>query len=378
MNLADAKSNQRSIDDIELDPMIEQAARDGALFAFSLSGGKDCGAVAALTMQWLDSVGHPRNRRLALHADLGRAEWPSTPGQVRAQASALGLDLTVVRANAGDLPSRFENRWKRGLADYEELRLYNLRGPWSSPSLKFCQSEKKIQVMGPYLARRFRGEVIVQITGLRRDESAARRFTPVAKIDSRFVKPSSRSHSEGTRMIVWNPGVLMTREDVFAANRRHNIPLSHVYDIGCSRHSCAACIMASHSDLVIAGVQRENAPLFSLYIEWELTSTFSFQAGAWLADKATHLLDSADIARLIEAKAAAARRRALEASMPPRHRYIDGWPLFVPDHGEAVIIAEVRGELLRRHSLQLTYASPSSVIDRFAELLSMKRRALAA
>ncbi|MBY9062326.1 phosphoadenosine phosphosulfate reductase family protein [Sphingomonas yunnanensis] len=363
-----------SSDEIALDPMIQEAALAGAWFVFSLSGGKDCGAVSALANRWLDEIGHPRARRIAMHADLGRAEWPSTPAQVQAQADALGLPLIVVRANAGDLPSRFENRWQRGLADYEALRLYNLRGPWSSPSLKFCQSEKKIQVMGPDLSRRLRGEVIVQVTGLRRDESAARRSTPVARVDTRFVKANSRA---GTRMLVWNPGVLMTKVDVFAANLRHGIPLSKVYGIGCSRHSCAACIMASHDDLVIAGAQEDNAPLFSLYIGWELSSTFSFQAGAWLADKAPHLLADVGAAQLARAKADAARRKAIEAAMPARHRYVDGWPLYVPDHADAVVIGEVRAELLGRHNLTNRFATPAAIIDRFSELLDegQQRRA---
>lgn len=359
----------RDLDDISITGMIEEAAHAGAHFSFSLSGGKDCGAALALANGWLDSIGHPRAQRSADHADLGRAEWPSTPAQVRAQADAAGLPLTVHRAAAGDLPSRFANRWQRGLDAYAQLLLYNLRGPWSSPSLKFCQSEKKIQVLGPALARRHRGAIIVQVTGLRRDESAARRSTPVAKADTRFVKPGNRW---GTRMLVWNPIVLLTRDDVFAANRRHGIPLSHVYGLNCSRHSCSACIMGSDGDLTIAGAQPENAPTFDLYIGMEIGSTFSFQSGAWLADKAPHLLSGLQHRQLAQAKLDAARRREIEAAMPARHRYVDGWPLYVPDHAEAVVIAEVRAELLARHGLPNHFPTASDVIDRFADLLRQK------
>lgn len=360
---------ERDPDDVATDEMIDQAAREGAWFVFSLSGGKDCGAVSALAMLHLDSLGHPRDRRIAMHADLGRAEWPSTPAQVEAQAAALGLPLIVVRANAGDLPSRFENRWQRGIDDYVNLRLYNLRGPWSSPSLKFCQSEKKIQVMGPDLARRFRGATIVQVTGLRREESAARRSTPVAKVDQRFAKEGNRA---GTRMLVWNPGVDMTKAEVFAANLRHGIPLSHVYGLGCSRHSCAACIMSNGGDLLIAGAQPENAPLFRLYIGMEIASTFSFQASTWLGDVAAHLLTVEQVTDLALAKAMAVRRRTIEAGMPARHRYVDGWPLHVPDYDEAQIIFDARHEILAMHALSTPYDSPSKIIDRFAELIAMK------
>lgn len=355
---------------IATDPLIDQLARDGAVFVFSLSGGKDCGAASALAMQYLDQIGHPRHLRLAMHADLGRAEWPITPSQVKAQAEALGLCLNVVSAKAGDLPSRFIDRWYRGKAAYADLRLYNLRGPWSSPSLKFCQSEKKIQVMGPALAQAFRGQAIVQVTGLRRDESPARAKTPVAKSDYRFATSGNR---HGTAMYQWNPAVDLTREQVFAVNVAHGVPVSPVYELGCSRHSCSACIMASEGDLAIAGRQEQNHPLFKIYIRLEIQSTFSFQSRSWIADKAPHLVTGAMVEELAQAKLLAQRRREIEAALPARHRFVKGWPLFIPDHVEAVTIAAGRAEILGQHGLPNRYATYAQVIDRFAELVAQSR-----
>lgn len=355
------------IDAVATTDLVDDAARRGAIVVYSLSGGKDCGAVAALANLHLDQIGHPRNLRFAMHADLGLAEWPGTLVQVEAQANALGVPLFIERAKAGDLPSRFQDRWKRGLDAYRDLRLYNLRGPWASPSLKFCQSEKKIQVLGPALARRFRGHTIIQVTGLRRDESNARRLTEVAKVDLRFARPLNRA---GTVMLMWNPGVDMTREQVFQANLRHGIPLSRVYSLGCSRHSCAACIMGSAADLAIAGAQPENGPHFSLYIGMEIASTFSFQARAWLADRAKHLLTAAQHRMLAQSKLDAERRRSLEAALPAKHRFVRGWPLYVPDHAEATLIAEARSEILARHQLPVLYPTASDVIDRFASLVA--------
>lgn len=354
--------------------LIDDAVRAGAVVVYSLSGGKDCGAVAAMANEYLDGIGHPRSLRYAMHADLGRAEWRHTTDQVTAQAEALGVPLLIERAT-DDLPARFEDRWRRGLAAYRNLRLYNLRGPWASPSLKFCQSEKKIQVMGPALAKRFRGHTVVQVTGLRRDESRARQSTEVAKLDTRFAKPGNRA---GTTMLMWNPGVDLTRDQVFAVNEQYGIPISRVYRLGCSRHSCAACIMGSARDLMIAGQQPENSSLFKLYIELELTSTFSFQAGRWLADQARHLLSDAKQIMLDDAKRDAARRRELEAGMPAKHRFVRGWPLYVPDHSEARVISEVRAEILARHHLPNLYPSSSDVIDRFAELRAMQSMGRAA
>lgn len=355
----------RALDEISTDPMIDAAVAAGARVVFNLSGGKDCGAISALTMKHLDAIRHPRELRLAIHADLGRAEWQSTPAQVEAQADALGLKLVVVRAASGDLVDRFENRWERGLAQYVNMGLYNLRGPWSSPSLKFCQSEKKIQVMGPHLAKAFRGETIINVVGIRREESTGRKNTEVAKIDTRFAEPGNRA---GTSMMLWHPGVDMLVDDVFLANNRHRIPLAESYGLGASRHSCAFCIMGSANDLAVATTAPGNHWLYRHYVSMEARSTFSFQNDRWLADVAPHLLSADQRASIEQAKRRATKRRAIEATMPRRHRYVKGWPLSIPTLEEAGVILSARRQILDQHGVSSAYDSPSAIIDRFAEL----------
>lgn len=356
---------------IALDPMIEAAARAGAVVVFNLSGGKDCGAAAARANQWLDSIGHPRHLRLAIHADLGRAEWSFTPAQVEAQAHALGVRLVVVSAT-NDLVDRFEDRWRRGLALYADLRLYNLRGPWSSPALKFCQSEKKIQVMGPHLAREFAGRTIINVVGIRREESTARAKAEVAKLDTRFAKPGNRA---GTTMMLWHPIVDMLVDEVFETNRRFGVPLAQSYALGSSRHSCALCVMGSLNDLSVGA---EGHPwLYQHYVSMEADSTFSFQHGRWLGDICPHLLTAGLRADLERAKACAADRRALELALPPRHRFVKGWPLFVPTIEEAIQIVDARRIILGHHGLDDAYDTPGLVIGRFEELLAEKEAATA-
>lgn len=360
------------LDRIAIHPMIKQALREGAIVVFNLSGGKDCGAVAAMTNAYLDSIGHPRNRRIAIHADLGRAEWQSTPAQVQAQADALGVPLTVVSAKSGDLVSRFENRWERGLQDYTDLLLYNLRGPWSSPSLKFCQSEKKIQVMGPHLARAFAGQTIINVVGIRREESTGRKNAEVAKLDTRFAKPGNRA---GTTMMLWHPGVELLVAEVFAANDRHGIPLAEGYGLGSTRWSCAFCIMASINDLTVAAGAAGNLWVYIHYVEMEAASTFSFQADRWLADVAPHLLPASLAADLERAKVRAAERRAIEAALPARHRFVKGWPLYVPTMEEAEAICAGRATILRMHGREIIYSTAGKVRDRFAELVELSKAA---
>lgn len=352
---------------ISTDPMIDAAVRNGAQVVFNLSGGKDCGAVSALTNAYLDSIGHPRDRRLAIHADLGRAEWRSTPAQVQAQADALGLPLVVVSAKSGDLVSRFENRWERGLSDYTDLKLYNLRGPWSSPSLKFCQSEKKIQVMGPHLARTFRGQTIINVVGIRREESTGRKNAEVAKLDTRFAKPGNRA---GTAMMLWHPGVDLLVDEVFAANELHGVPLAEGYGLGSTRWSCAFCIMGSENDLTVSASVESNHWVYRHYVGMEASSTFSFQASRWLADVAPHLLSAGLASDIQRAKGLAAERRAIEATLPARHRFVDGWPLHIPTMDEAEAICVGRSNILRMHGREDVYCTAKLVRDRFAELVA--------
>lgn len=365
-----AFAKAREYGEIATDPMVDQALGAGAWVIFNLSGGKDCGAVSSRTMRYLDAIGHPRAHRFAIHADLGRAEHTFNPSQVEAQARALGLRLDVVRAKSGDLVDRFENRWRLGLEAYVNLHLYNLRGPWSSPSLKFCQSEKKIQVMGPHLARELRGKTIINVVGIRREESTGRSKTEVAKRDTRFAKPGNR---HGTQMMLWHPGVDMLVDEVFDINRRDGVPLSPSYGMGATRHSCALCTMGSINDLEVGA--QAHPWLYRHYVELEASTTFSFQAGRWLADVRPELLSAGLLADIARAKARCAERREIEAALPARYRFVKGWPLRVPTLEEAAQIASGRARILAHHGAENIYPTGQAVRDRFGELLAMKAAA---
>jgi 3'-phosphoadenosine 5'-phosphosulfate sulfotransferase (PAPS reductase)/FAD synthetase len=178
---------------------IAAALAAGAWVAFNLSGGKDSSASLFACLLQLDALGHPRDRRLAIHADLGRAEWDATPAMVERIAALAGLPLIVVSRQAGDLIARWEQRFANGKARYEALSTYNLIGPWSSASLRFCTSEHKAHVIGPELARRLAGATIINVIGIRRSESSSRAAAPISKTDERFAKPGNRA---GTRMLV--------------------------------------------------------------------------------------------------------------------------------------------------------------------------------
>lgn len=345
---------------------VERLARAGATFVFNLSGGKDSTAAAVLASRVLDALGHPRSHRIAVHADLGRAEWRSTQAFVERIANLLGVELLVVRRRAGDLFQRFEQRWRGALQRYAALETYTLIGPWSSPSLRFCQSELKTTVIGPAVARRFAGAFIISVLGLRRDESGARAGTAVFAPDHRFAGPENRS---GTRMFTWNPVADWTAHDVFAAHQRWNMPLHEAYaTYGSSRLSCAFCIMGSLHDLDAAARADDNLDAYRFLVNLEAASAFSYQPARWLADIRPNLLGPELLRAVDGARLRANARRQSEARLPAGLRYVRGWPPRIPSLNEAATIADVRAQLLADHDLPDRYPTPTAVRDRFAAL----------
>lgn len=357
---------------IALTPEIIGAIRAGAWIVFNLSGGKDSSAAMAAVNLFLDLFGHPRARRMAIHADLGRAEWATTPETVQRIAAEAGMPLTVVRRAAGDLVDRWIQRFESGKRRYAALETYNLIGPWSSASLRFCQSEMKAAVIGPMVARMHQGEQIISVLGLRRDESHNRSSIPIAKADERYAKPGNR---HGTTMMTWHPIADWTSSDVFHAHRMLGILLHEAYSTwGSSRLSCRYCIFASLQDLEASAAAPSNAEVYRELVGIEARSTFPFQPTRWLADVAPRLLSAGLRSDVARAKADQLERRRLEASMPPGLRYVKGWPPRLPTPAEAEDIAAARRPILARHSLPDRFPTAVSIMERFAELLAVAPR----
>lgn len=358
-----------ALPDLAIDDDTVAAIRAGAWIVFNLSGGKDSSAAMFAVNLLLDLLGHPRERRIAIHADLGRAEWASTPATVAQLATIAGVPLTVVRRAAGDLVDRWIQRFENGKRRYEALETYHLIGPWSSASLRFCQSEMKAAVIGPAVARMLSGERIISVLGLRRDESHTRAAIPVTKADQRYAKAGNR---QGTIVSLWNPLADWTAADVFRAHDMLGIPLHEAYtDWGSTRLSCRYCIFASLHDLQASTAAPLNADVYRELVGIEARSTFPFQPTRWLADVAPHLLGTALRSDIARAKTDQLRRRTTEAAMPAGLRYVKGWPPRLPTRAEAEDILAARRPILARHDLRDRYPSASAVMNRFAELIAL-------
>lgn len=359
--------------ELAIDDAVRAAIVAGTPVAYSLSGGKDSVSIAHATDRLLDSLGHPRDRRIAIHADLGRIEWKSTPDTVERTAAAIGVPLVVVRRKAGDLISRWERRFELGRERYAALETYHLTGPWSSASNRFCTAELKTQVILPELLRQWRKTTILSIVGIRREESLRRRLTPISK---REGKPWVRAGGGG--ILTWHPGVDILEPQVFAYIEREGLPLAEAYPLGSSRFGCTFCVLGAAKDLAVAARVPTNRGTLLHLVEMEATSTFSFQPDRWLGDVAPDLLPASLSMDLARGKALAAERRQLEAMLPANLRYVKGWPQRVPTIEEAATIADVRGRILAVHGLDTPYRTADQVRARIGDLYEAAQQALAA
>ena len=372
-HLQPAGATPAGLPSLALPAEIRSAIKAGAWIVFNVSGGKDSSAAMFAVSIVLDQLGHPRNRRLVIHADLGRAEWESTPAMVERLAALADLPLNVVRRNAGDLFDRWAQRFENGKRRYEALETYNLIGPWSSASLRFCTSEAKAHVIGPHLARTLRGETIINVLGIRRDESTARSKTPEWKADTRYA---SADNAHGTRMMLWHPIVEWTTAEVFAAHAHLAIPLHEAYTCySSSRLSCRFCVLQSIADARASASAPANRDALIHLCGLEAQSTFSFQPARWLADTAPDLLLRDLLIRIASAKIDAQHRREAEGAMPKGLRYVKGWPPRLPTLSEAAAIAKARAPILARHQLANRFPTARAVRDRFADLIDQRRSA---
>lgn len=355
-------------DDLALSPDVRAAIQAGAPVAFSLSGGKDSASIGYATAALLDRLGHPRDRRLAIHADLGRIEWASTPQTVEAHAARLGVPLIVVRNKSYDMLSKWERRFELGCIRYQDLLTYHLTAPWSSSANRFCTSEMKTQVILPELLRRFPGDRILSVVGIRREESFKRRLTPVSKAEA-----ACWTRKTGANIVTWHPGVDVLEDEVYRYCARNSLPLPESYGLGSTRHGCAFCVLASENDITVAARAPGNRGVYLHLVDQEARTTFSFQQNRWLGDVAPDLLPASLAQDLARGQALAVERRDLEASLPANLRYVKGWPQRVPSLDEATVIHAVRTRILSMHGLGTPFTTPRQVRDRIAELHDTQR-----
>ncbi len=347
-------------------PEIDALIADDVPVAIGVSGGKDSQGAALVTFAYLDSVGH-KGPRVLIHADLGSVEWDDSFAICQELADYLKCDLVMVRRKAGGLMERWESRWLSSKARYEMLSTVTLVPCWSTPAMRFCTSEQKTHVIMAELKRRFKGQKILNVTGVRREESATRARMSVADSDA------------AGQVWTWRPIIDLTVDQVFAMIDASGLRPHPAYRrFGMGRVSCRFCIMSSMPDMIAASAQPESHDLYRQMVQLEIDSSFAFQGARWLGDVAPHLLSSEMVKGLYFAKNRAALRKQIEAQITKPMLYVKGWPTRMLTDAEADLMASVRRQVSDLYGFKADCLDVSSIHERYAFLLEEKARKAAA
>lgn len=344
---------------------LDALLRVGCVVAVGVSGGKDSHAAAVAVARHLDAIEHA-GPRVLVHSDLGRVEWRDSLPACERLASALDWELLIVRRQAGDMLARWEGRWQSSVERYAHLRCVKLILPWSTPQMRFCTSEMKVDQITSALKKRFRGQAIVNASGIRRQESPTRARMPIAA-------PMTKLQRRDAMGMAWNPIIEWSAEDVWQTIGASGVEPHEAYArYGVSRVSCAFCIMSAERDLRAAAGCDENAALYRAMVDLEARSTFAFQGARWLADVAPQLHTEELRLRVAAAKAAAQARQAAEAEIPGHLLYTAGWPSAIPTSEEARLLASVRQRVSAAVGIPVRYTSAHDVRDRYSELMRLR------
>lgn len=325
--------------------------------AIGVSGGKDSQAAALATIRHLDQVGHA-GPRILVHSDLGVVEWDESLPVCRRLADHLGLEIVVVRRKAGDLMDRWEARWASSRRRYADLETVTLVLPWSTPAMRFCTSELKTHLIAAELRRRFPGRTVINVTGVRRAESAAR------------AKGAIASPAADGRSWTWRPISDWSEADAFAAVAAAGLDAHGAYALGLSRVSCRFCIMSGAPDLAAATAIAESHDLYRRMVRLEAASTFAFQGSRWLGDVAPQLLGADGLADLAAAKLRGAARVAAERRIGRGMLYVSGWPTRMLTDKEAQTLAEVRATVSDLIGLEARCLTVPTIHARYAKLMA--------
>ena len=345
--------------------VVDGMLNRNAVVAVGVSGGKDSVAVALAVARHLDNIGHT-GPRVLIHSDLGRVEWKDSLPACERLAARMGWELVVVKRNAGDMLARWQGRWEANLRRYSELECVKLILPWSTPSMRFCTSELKTAVIASALRKRYPGLDILNVTGIRRQESSNRAKMPVAAPMTTLQRKDCTGYS-------WNAIIEWPLEDVLQEISDAGLALHEAYTMyGVSRVSCVWCIMSAWADLVAAATCSDNQSLYVSMVELEATSGFGFQGNRWLSTVAPHWLTPELQARVDAAQEGAKTRVELEKLLPKHLHYVKGWPTGLPSAEEAELIARVRRGVAEVIGVEVKYTTGAEVLVRYQQLLDAK------
>lgn len=238
--------------------------------------------------------------------------------------------------------------------------------------MRFCTSEMKTHLICSALKKRFPEGEILNVTGIRHQESKNRSTMPIWAPNSELTRKAGKGGKGGVG-VTWNAIIDWPVQDVVYAIHDAGLALHEAYTTyGASRVSCCFCIMSSEADLVASALCEDNHEPYIRMVELEARSSFAFQGNRWLADVAPHILPESLLGQVDKAKVIAAQRQVIEAEIPEHLLYTKGWPTCLPTLEEAELLARVRRQVSTLLGLNSKCLDAASVRDRYASLLALK------
>lgn len=345
---------------IAVPPEVQALLDAKAPVVLGSSGGKDSTASVIAVARHLRDYEGPK---LILHADLGAVEWLDSWPSCQRMAAAVGWELASCTRPAGGMMERWESRWQSSIRRYTNMETVAVVLPWSTPSMRFCSSELKVDPITAFIKRRFGKVPVINATGVRAEESAARAKQPTCAPAAKLPIGS----------LSWRPIHHWKLEDVWASIAESGIDPHEAYGkYGSSRVSCRYCILASEADLKASLKDQAGHAIYARMCGLELTSGFAFQGNRWLTSLAPELFPDG-VERLRAAQSLAGRRRDLEAWIPKHLQFTKGWPHCVPTPEESFLLARMRHEICHLYGWQSPYINGLKVRARYQELWDLKQ-----
>jgi 3'-phosphoadenosine 5'-phosphosulfate sulfotransferase (PAPS reductase)/FAD synthetase len=258
---------------------------DYDIILVSLSGGGDSQATAGHVAVIARAAG-VSDRQVAVHCDLGEEEWPESPEFAALHAAHFGIPrFEIVRRELTDPPTG--QRHSQGLLEHIAAR-----GMFPDAARRYCTSDMKtgptrrlMTVLVRELDQRQldRPARILDVQGLRADESPTRRQLPPYSHNHRASNPTRR------HVDTWYPIHGWTKRQVRDYCDASGVPHHPAYDdppgsgnwAGMPRISCSFCVLAGRDALILAA--RRRPELAARYADVERRIGHRFKAGQSMA-----------------------------------------------------------------------------------------------
>ncbi len=347
---------------IAVSPEVQRLLDLGAPVAVGVSGGKDSHAVAWALSQEL--AGYP-GPKVLVHSDLGSVEWLDSFPACQRIADRIGWELIECRRPAGGMMERWESRWQSSIRRYCAMETVAVVLPWSTPSMRFCTSELKVDPITSALKKKFGRVPIINVTGVRGEESDSRAKQPISSPGAK-LPPGS---------LAWRPIHHWLLQDVWDAIAASGVAPHEAYRLfGSGRVSCRFCILANEADLRASLKDPAAVTIYSRMCDLELVSGFAFQGNRWLTSLAPDLLPEGP-SRLRAAQELADRREVAQMWLPKHLQFTKGWPHCVPSESEAEALAFMRQTICGLYGWETPYLTAEAVRERYRELWELKKSA---